>query len=360
MRCHEAPLAPRVMFCHVLSWSTAIRSSHRARPNEGPPGVLGARGSPVRFLSLMLERPLRQALPSCPDAPLRHARNKSGHDGEGAGMTGTGPGRRTSIRVPVPMPPPKLCGSVPAYRSLRRVPFRSLPSAPPPGRRQAAGPFTARICVRARARVGAGAVRAPDCPREAAAGRASPAVLPLRHARTPPSSYPDLFRVSPPPPPLPPAGRMDTRNKSGYDGSRGGMTGRGPGQRKGSGAAGTSPEMSCDVMFAMPSPMLCRSVPAYRSSFSVPSARRRPGGRDPVSRVSRAGAGACRRRRRHAPAPARARGKRKAHLARCLNRGLFRAGANGETKRTRGCRFLLPAQSSGCLENFNPFVELFL
>ena len=56
----------------------------------------------------------------------------------------------------------------------------------------------------------------------------------------------------------------------------------------------------------------------------------------------------------------RARAGRRAHLARCLNRGLFRAGANGETKRTRGCRFLLPAQSSGCLENFNPFVELFL
>ena len=35
-------------------------------------------------------------------------------------------------------------------------------------------PFTARICVRARARVGAGAVRAPDCPREADAGRISP------------------------------------------------------------------------------------------------------------------------------------------------------------------------------------------
>ena len=36
----------------------------------------------------------------------------------------------------------------------------------------------------------------------------------------------------------------------------------------------------------------------------------------------------------------RARAGRRAHLARWPNRGLFRAGANGETKRTRGCCFL--------------------
>ena len=69
-----------------------------------------------------------------------------------------------SCFVTIPMPPPKLCGSVPAYRSVRRVPFCSIPSAPPPpgaGRRD---PFCARTAG-ARARVGAGAVRAPDCPR---------------------------------------------------------------------------------------------------------------------------------------------------------------------------------------------------
>ena len=86
-----------------------------------------------------------------------------------------------------------------------------------------------------------------------------------------------------------------------------------------------------------------------------------PGRRDPNSRVSCAGA-------RFAPArfarliarprPG-ARAGRKAYLTRCLNRGLFCAGASGETKRTRGCHFLLPAQSSDHLENFNPYVELF-
>ena len=88
-------------------------------------------------------------------------------------------------------------------------------------------PFIARICVRARARVGAGAVRAPDCararqaqdaprlsadsgvgPRRAGAGGTRLRTPPPSHARTPPStgsgqalpSYPDLFRVSMRPP----------------------------------------------------------------------------------------------------------------------------------------------------------------
>ena len=69
------------------------------------------------------------------------------------------------------MPSAMLCRSVCAYRSATAFlppPFRV------PRRRLAAGPFIARICVRARARVCAGAVRAPDCPREATARRASP------------------------------------------------------------------------------------------------------------------------------------------------------------------------------------------
>ncbi len=70
------------------------------------------------------------------------------------------------------MPPPKLCGSVPAYRSLHRVPFRSIPSAPPAWTPPCGGTLFARVsCVRARARQCAscaGAVRAPDCARETA------------------------------------------------------------------------------------------------------------------------------------------------------------------------------------------------
>ena len=96
---------------------------------------------------------------------------------------------------------------------------------------------------------------------------------------------------------------------------------------------------------------------------SAPAARR---GGDPNSRVPCAGA----RARGRVSAPARfarliartrpgARAGRRAHFARWPNRGLFRAGANGETERTRGCRFLLPAQSSDWLKNFNPNVELF-
>ncbi len=66
------------------------------------------------------------------------------------------------------MPPPKLCGSVPAYRSS--VAFRSLSSAPPPARAPlSGGPCFARASP-ARPRpppraFRAGAVRAPDCAR---------------------------------------------------------------------------------------------------------------------------------------------------------------------------------------------------
>ena len=71
------------------------------------------------------------------------------------------------------MPSPMLCGSVPAYRSLRRVPFHSMPSAPPPAwAPPGGGTLFARVsCLRACARPRAscaGAVRAPDCARETA------------------------------------------------------------------------------------------------------------------------------------------------------------------------------------------------
>ena len=60
------------------------------------------------------------------------------------------------------MPPPKLCGSVPAYRSSiasRSTPFHSLPSAPPPpGCPERRDPFCARI-VPARPRLPARVLR---------------------------------------------------------------------------------------------------------------------------------------------------------------------------------------------------------
>ena len=78
-----------------------------------------------------------------------------------------------------------------------------------------------------------------------------------------------------------------------------------------------------------------------------------PKRRDPNSRVSCAGA--CARGRAFAPARfarliARARpcarARRRAHLARWPNRGLFRAGAHGETKRLRERRFRRPVSYS--------------
>ena len=78
--------------------------------------------------------------------------------------------------------------------------------------------------------------------------------------------------------------------------------GRGPGRRKGSRAAGTFPEVSCDVMFAMLSPMLCRSVrlaagPAAPTPPFVTFAASCAAGRDPLPRAF-----ACGRGRVFAPA----------------------------------------------------------
>ena len=174
-------------------------------------------------------------------------------------------------------------------------------------------PFTARICVRARARVGAGAVRAPDCPR----------------ARQPQGA------------PLPPRSPFDKLRTGSSWGA--GMKGRGPGRGKGSGTAGTSPEMSCFVMFAMPSAMLCRSVPAYRSStasrpprFRPP--RRRPGGRDPLPRAFACGRGRALAPARFARLIARTRGKHRTHLTCRLNRGRSAPGRHGRDA-VHGCRF---------------------
>ena len=74
--------------------------------------------------------------------------------------------------------------------------------------------------------------------------------------------------------------------------------------------------LSCDVMFAMPSPMLCRSVPAYRPSiaFRPPPfrpPRRRLAGRDPLPRAFACGRGRVSAPARFARLIARARGSRR-------------------------------------------------
>ena len=140
---------------------------------------------------------------------------------------GRGPGRRKGSRaagtfpdmscdVMFAMPSPVFCRSVPAYRSVlfRSVHLAAGPAAPTP-------PFVtfAASCTAGR----------DPLPRAFARGRRRVSA-PARFARL-------IARAR----------------------------GRGPGRRKGSRAAGTFPDMSCDVMFAMPSPVFCRSVPAYRS-----------------------------------------------------------------------------------------------
>ncbi len=185
-----------------------------------------------------------------------------------------------SCFVMFPMPSPKLCGSIPAYRSLRRVSFRSIPSAPPPdpflraNPARAPTPASARLAPARFARLIARARRRThvSCPFPPGLFSA-PAIASLRRKakrrpRKPPSLYlhsttlslqssplrakyenfstlPEdgrtektvthlsgrlLLRHARPsyrhartcsghlPPPLPPDGRMDTRNKSGYDG----------------------------------------------------------------------------------------------------------------------------------------------
>ena len=169
---------------------------------------------------------------------------------------------------------PGVCRSLPAYRSVL---LRSVRPAGRPGGRD---PLIARICVRARAGVGAGAVRAPDCPREAEGAH-----LPLV-----------------------------------------------PGRRC---------EMSCDVMFAMPSPMLCGSVCAYRSS----TAFRPPPFRPPAA--GPAGGTLFRAYRGRVSAPARfahliARARQRAHLSCGLLRGFQKAALPGRAAPGKRLRSPLP------------------
>ena len=182
------------------------------------------------------------------------------------------------------------CSAVPFLHIVpppRSVLLRSVRPVPPAWR---VGPFIARICVRVRAGVGAGAVRAPDCPR----------------------ARPDAGRT-------PPAAACPARICA-----------------SGAAAPPTSPgrrcEMSCDVMFAMLSAMLCRSLPAYRSSTAFrpppfrPPRRRllpEPGGRDPLSRAFACGRGRVSAPARFARLIARARAGRRAHPSPPFPPGLF-------------------------------------
>ena len=203
------------------------------------------------------------------------------------------------------MPLPVSSRSVPAYRcstAFRPPPFR------PPRRRPGGRDPVPRAFACGRGRVFAPARFARLIARaRPGAGRAPPAALPLRHART---------RSGHLPPPLPPGGRMDARNESGHDDRGAGMTEeaspaichgmscfvmvgmRGGRRLQPVRAWGADRSSGWLAVFGMALSSCCRSVPSLRSPppgwFSatrlvfwgrVPSAgvvRRAPGGREAV------------------------------------------------------------------------------
>ena len=216
--------------------------------------------------------------------------------------------RDVSWNVMFAMPAPVSSRSVPAYRcstAFRPPPFR------PPRRRPGGRDPVPRAFACGRGRVFAPARFARLIARaRPGTGRAPPAALPLRHART---------RSGHLPPPLPPGGRMDARNESGHDDRGAGMTEE------------ASPAichgMSCFVMVGMRGGRRLQPVRAWGADRSsgwlavfgmalssccrfVPSLRSPAAAGPWFSRVSRARAGGrLRRRGSRARSPARGWGR---------------------------------------------------
>ena len=216
-----------------------------------------------------------------------------------------------------PMPPPKLCGCVPAYRFLRRVPFRSIPSAPPPAwAPPGGGPFFARVsCGGAPARGRARLAPARFAHLIARARRR--AHVSLRKAGR--GKTPAALRL----PPSPPFAR-------------------------GSGAVHGSPcIVSCFVMFPMPPVMLCGSVPAYRSLRRVPF-RSLPSAPPPARAPSSGGTLFCARILRARPRPpARLAPARFAHLIARARRRTHPAPSAPAEAFFASSSHCFPAQKSG-------------
>ena len=203
------------MFCHVrhaagdaLRFRCCISRLPRrfvpigsVHPAAGSPAAAGpcfariARArralAPARFVRLIAHARRRPNFPrSFPSRGRRTVPDFSGllpdaPFGPVASLCGRRPAEppEVSCFVMFAMPPAMPCGSVAAYRASLGVSFRSGPSIPPPRRTRRtlqmaalAPPPAARrggtlfraYRVRAPARVGAGAVRAPDCARETA------------------------------------------------------------------------------------------------------------------------------------------------------------------------------------------------
>ena len=174
--------------CHGMSWDVMFRHAGRRDPPAICHGMscsayrgricCGRFGHRIVPVSLPGATDLRRASPAAsaggsgpspnPRIVVR-GRPLPGGEGFSAATSVLSPDARGRFREDA-SPRPRF--RVPACRSS--IPFRS--SSPSPAL-PAAGPLFARNRGRARARVGAGAVRAPDCPRPRvgpSAGRTSP------------------------------------------------------------------------------------------------------------------------------------------------------------------------------------------
>ena len=213
MGCHDLSCGALrgVMFCHAMSCSPcllrsfAVPFSHivpsSSVPSAPPPACRA--GPFIARICVRARAGVCAGAVCAPDCP--RARPRAGAaEGRRCGRDIPGSVMRCHVRHAFPDALPFRF----RISFLHRISFRSVPSAPPPAGganaairnvrrvlRGGAGPFTARICVRARARVCAGAVRAPDCPRaRPSAGRTSPVrspgcffePAPARMAKQPP------------------------------------------------------------------------------------------------------------------------------------------------------------------------------
>ncbi len=166
------------------------------------------------------------------------------------------------------MPSSKLRSSVPACRSLRRFPFRSIPSASPPAwPPSGSGTLFARVsCMRALAAPAscASAARAPDCAREAAG--ATRLSVPAGAFCGPSHCFPAQKSERRPRKP-------NERRKPLSMAAQTGPCRASP-AASASAQAGRFMNDPCNVswivMFLMPPPKLCGSVPAYRLLRRVP------------------------------------------------------------------------------------------
>ena len=173
MRCHV-----RHAFCDALPFPSCISFLRRV-PSSSVPSVpcrrpggwdplsrafacgCGRVSAPARFARL-----IARARGQTPGAPLPPPPVRPGFAQAARRLRRPPPAGVAKCHAMSCSPCFLRCSAVPFLHIVpppRSVLLRSV--RPAAGSSRRAGPFIARICVRARAGVGAGAVRAPDCPR---------------------------------------------------------------------------------------------------------------------------------------------------------------------------------------------------